>query len=95
MFMSQVPGGMVLMFKSLILTANWTTGDILLLGPCGVTNVSVVCGKAKFAVVLNKLTFVFCVGAYDMLVRFTMVTPVIVETCAVVNGVNVGVVDEL
>ena len=83
------------MFKSLILTANWTTGDILLLGPCGVTNVSVVCGKAKFAVGLSKLTFVFCVGAYDMLVRFTMVTPVIVETCAAVNGVKVGVVDSL
>ena len=85
----------MLIFKSLILTANWTTGDMLLFTPCGVTNVSVVCGNAKFAVGLNKLTFVFCVGVYDMLVRFTMVTPVIVETCAVVNGVKVGVVDSL
>jgi hypothetical protein len=93
--MSQVPGGMVLMFKSLILTANWTTGHILLFTPCGVTNVIVVCGNAKFAVWLNKLTLVFCVGVYDMLVRFTMVTPVIVETWAVVNGVKVGVVDSL
>ena len=30
-----------------------------------------------------------------MPVRFTIVTPVIVETCAVVNGVKVGVVDSL
>ena len=93
--MSQVPGGMVLMFKSLILTANWTTGDILLLGPCGVMNWIVVCGNAKFAVWLNKLTLVFCVGVYVMLVRFTIVTPVIVETCAVVNGVKVGEVYSL
>jgi hypothetical protein len=91
--MSQVPGGIVGIFKSLILTANWTIGDMLLFTPFGVVNVSVVCGNAKFAVWLNKLTFVFCVGLYVILTGLTMVTPVIVETCAVVNGVNVGVVD--
>ena len=57
MFISHVPGGIVVMFKSLILTANWTIGDTALDG--GVVKVIVVCGKAKFEVVLNKLTFVF------------------------------------
>ena len=63
--------------------------------PFGVTNVIVVCGSAKFAVLLNKLTFVFWVGLYVTLIGFTIVTPVIVEICAVVNGVNAGVVDSL
>ena len=41
MFMSQLPGGIVLKFKSLTLTANWTMGDTLGV-PLGVANVIVV-----------------------------------------------------
>ncbi len=53
----------------------------------------VVCGAAKFGVSFNKLTFAFGVGVGVMVVAFVIVTPVMDVSCALDNGVSVGVVD--
>ena len=58
----------------------------------GAVNVIVVCGRVKSGVKRNALTSVFCVGAYVIEVGFCMVCPVIVVSCAAVNGVRAGLV---